>query len=71
MAPHIFSCLRRFLLEEKGYSKTLAEAAFKVDFGIKGLVLDKELGNFLRFDSEKKLTGHDIKGFIIMKIQNK
>lgn len=45
-----FDLARRTLVEAKGYPEALLDVRYDPDFGIRGLVVDKEEGNILKMD---------------------
>ncbi|BFF98358.1 5'-nucleotidase domain-containing protein 1 [Drosophila madeirensis] len=55
MSALIYDVLKRYLVENKGYSATLLELPMDLDFLQKGLFLDGPRGNILKLSSEAQI----------------
>ncbi|XP_022226689.2 5'-nucleotidase domain-containing protein 1 [Drosophila obscura] len=55
MSALIYDVLKRYLVENKGYSETLLELPMDLDFLQKGLFLDGPRGNILKLSSEAQI----------------
>ncbi len=51
----IFNCLMKYLADVLGYSPQLKNERFEEEFSKKGLLVDKQLGNLLKIDSEHRV----------------